>query len=61
MSSVRQVTGFDGEQVATNELFRSTSEGTVQDATPIPVELVEELEAAGFEPDLWHHRPGQWR
>ena len=61
VSSVRQVTGFDGEQVSTNELFRSTPDGTVQDATPIPVELVEELEAAGFEPDLWHQRPRLWR
>jgi pilus assembly protein CpaF len=61
VSSVRQVTGFDGEQVSTNELFRSGADGTVQDATPIPVDLVEELEAQGFEPDLWHHHPGVWR
>jgi Flp pilus assembly CpaF family ATPase len=53
VSSVRQVTGFDGEQVATNEVFRARPDGAVLDATPIPVELVEELEAAGFEPALW--------
>lgn len=53
VSSVRQVTGFDGEQVTTNELFRLTSDLRPADATPIPVDLVAELEAEGFEPDLW--------
>jgi Flp pilus assembly CpaF family ATPase len=61
VSSVRQVTGFDGEQVSTNELFRGGPEGVTTDGTPIPVDLVEELEAFGFEPDLWPTRIGAWR
>lgn len=61
VSSVRQVTGFDGDQVSTNELFRGGPEGAMTDGTPIPVDLVEELEAFGFEPDLWPTRIGAWR
>jgi len=61
VSSVRQVTGFDGEQVATNEVFRAGPDGAVLDATPIPVDLLEELEAAGFEPALWPRGTGARR
>jgi pilus assembly protein CpaF len=61
VASVRQVTGFDGEQVTTNELFRTAGDGSPLDATPIPVDLVAELEASGFEPDLWRGGSGGWR
>lgn len=59
VSSVRQVTGFDGEHVTTNEILRTDNDGHRVDATPIPVDLVDELVDAGFEPDLWHDRG--WR
>lgn len=35
VASVRQVTGFDGEQVSTNELFRAGPDGTMVDGTPM--------------------------
>jgi Flp pilus assembly CpaF family ATPase len=59
VSSVRQVTGFDGEHVTTNEIFRTAPDGSPVDATPIPADLAEELIAAGFEAELWHQRG--WR
>ena len=60
ISSVRQVTGVDGSRVVTNELFRPGPEGRGVPAAPIPVDLLHELAAAGYDPSL-HSPTNGWR
>jgi Flp pilus assembly CpaF family ATPase len=59
VASVRQVTGFDGKQVLTNELFRPGPDGRAIPGTPIPANLLDELIPAGYDPAL-HDNPGGW-
>jgi Flp pilus assembly CpaF family ATPase len=61
VASVRQVTGFDGKQVITNELFRPGPDGRAVPGTPIPIDLVDELAAAGYDPTLHDNPSGWWR
>ena len=61
VSSIRQVTGFDGKQVLTNELFRPGSDGRAIPGTPIPAELLDELVRAGYDPALHENPSGWWR
>ncbi|HVT78722.1 MAG TPA: ATPase, T2SS/T4P/T4SS family [Acidimicrobiales bacterium] len=59
VASVRQVTGFDGKQVLTNELFRPGPDGRAVPGTPIPTDLLDDLVVAGYDPSL-HDNPSAW-
>jgi Flp pilus assembly CpaF family ATPase len=59
VASIRQVTGFDGKQVLTNELFRPGPDGRAVPGTPIPANLLDELMPAGYDP-AFHNNPGGW-
>ncbi len=61
VASVRQVTGFDGKQVLTNELFRPGPDGRAVPGTPIPSDLADELVLAGYDPTLHENPSGWWR
>jgi hypothetical protein len=58
VSSVREVTGAEGQQVITNEVYRPGPDGR---AVPVPgvLRCLEDLELAGFDPS-WLDRPGGW-
>ncbi len=58
VSSVREVTGAEGQQVITNEVYRPGPDGR---ATPVPgvLRCLEDLELAGFDPS-WLDRPAGW-
>lgn len=56
IGSVRQVLNADGHQVVTNELFKPGPDGKAVPGIPIPVELCEELEAFGYDPQINHQR-----
>jgi Flp pilus assembly CpaF family ATPase len=61
VSSIRQVTGFDGKQVLTNELFRSGRDGRAVPGTPIPADLLDELVGEGYDSTLHANPAGWWR
>ncbi|MEY2474015.1 MAG: pilus assembly protein CpaF [Actinomycetota bacterium] len=61
VASVRQVTGFDGKQVLTNELFRPGPDGRAVPGTPIPTDLLDDLVVAGYDPSLHDNPSGWWR
>jgi Flp pilus assembly CpaF family ATPase len=61
VSSIRQVTGFDGKQVLTNELFRPGPDGRAVPGTPIPADLLNELVRVGYDPALHENPSGWWR
>ncbi len=61
VSSVRQVSGFDGSQVLTNELFRPGQDGRAVPAMPIPNDLLDDLVAGGYDAELHHNPNGWWR
>ena len=59
VGSIRHVIEADGRTVVTNELFRPGPGGRAVPGDPIPAELLEELEDAGYDHAL-HLRPGGW-
>ncbi len=61
VSSVRQVTGFDGSQVVTNELYRPGRDGRARPGMPIPGDLLDKLVDAGYDPALHDNPEGWWR
>jgi Flp pilus assembly CpaF family ATPase len=61
VGSVRQVVSADGPVVVTNELFRAGPDGRAVPAAPIPIELLDELVAEGFDPEFHHQPAGWWR
>ena len=58
VSSVRQVVSADGPLVVTNEIFRAGPDGRARPGIPIPTDLLEDLEANGYDPAL--HRSALW-
>jgi Flp pilus assembly CpaF family ATPase len=58
VSSVREVTGVEGQQVVTNEPYRPRPDGR---AVPVPgvLRCLEDLELVGFDPG-WLENPGGW-
>ncbi len=61
VSSVAQVKGADGAQVVTNELYRPGRDGRARPHMPIPVDLLDELVDAGYDPSLHDNPEGWWR
>lgn len=61
VTSILQVTGFDGARVVTNELYRSGRDGRARPHMPIPANLLDELVAAGYDPALHDNPDGWWR
>lgn len=61
VTSVLQVTGFDGARVVTNELYRPGRDGRARPHVPIPRDLLEELVAVGYDPALHDNPEGWWR
>ena len=59
VGSVRHVVEADGRTVVTNELFRPGPGGRAVPGDPIPADLLEELQDAGYDHAL-HLRPGGW-
>jgi Flp pilus assembly CpaF family ATPase len=60
VTSVREVVGADGLQVASNEIRRSGPGGVSGPGAPASTQFVDQLEAAGFDPDLLR-RSGSWQ
>ncbi|MDI5969896.1 ATPase, T2SS/T4P/T4SS family [Streptomyces sp. SL13] len=59
VSSIREVIDADGQQVVSNEVFRPGPDRRAAPGVPLRAETVDELEAAGLDPDLL--RPtGRW-
>ena len=59
VSSIREVIDADGPQIVSNEVFRPGPDLRAVSGVPLRTETVEELEAAGLDPDLI--RPtGRW-
>lgn len=58
VSSVLQVTGFDA-RVVTNELYRPGRDGRARPNMHVPVDLLDELVDAGYDPAL-HDNPDGW-
>ena len=58
VSSVREVTGVEGQQVVTNEPYRPRPDGR---AVPVPgvLRCLEDLELVGFDPG-WLENPAGW-
>jgi pilus assembly protein CpaF len=52
ISSIRQVLDSDGTQIASNEIYRPRPDRRAVPAAPIRAETLEELAAAGLDPDL---------
>ena len=59
VGSVRHVVAADGPTVVTNELFRPGPVGRAVPGDPIPMELLADLEEAGYDRSL-HLRPEGW-
>jgi Flp pilus assembly CpaF family ATPase len=60
IQSIRQVAGFDGAGVQTNEIFWPNHESRAVPGDPIPAAFLEELVAVGYDP-VWHqNREGWW-
>ena len=60
VASIRQVVGWEGQQVVTNELFRPRPDGRAAPAAPIPTDLLDELVAEGYDPELHDRLEGWW-
>jgi Flp pilus assembly CpaF family ATPase len=60
VGSVRQVVGAEGSMVITNELFAPGPDGRAIPSTPIPVGLLDDLVAVGYDPALHQRRGGFW-
>jgi Flp pilus assembly CpaF family ATPase len=52
VSSVREVTGFDGRDVISNEVWRPGPHKRAMPATPLRTETLDRLEAAGLSPHM---------
>jgi len=50
VSSIREVVGFDGRDVASNEVWRPGTDRRAAPATPLRAETLDRLEAAGLRP-----------
>lgn len=61
VTSVLQVTGFDGARVVTNELYRPGRDGRARPHVPIPRDLLDELVVVGYDPALHDNPEGWWR
>ncbi|EQD69503.1 hypothetical protein B1B_05340, partial [mine drainage metagenome] len=59
VSSIREVTGAEGPMVTSNEVFRPDQTGRAVPGAPLRNETLDQLAAAGFDPDLLE-RPGGW-
>ena len=58
--SIRSVSGYDGELVQTNEIFKPDDMGRAVPGDPIPNTLMEKLIEQGYDP-AWHqNRLGWW-
>jgi len=60
VQSIRQVAGFDGNLVQTNELFRPGHDLRAVPGDPIPSHLLEKLIDAGYDPMFHQSRDGWW-
>ncbi len=60
VSSVREVVEADGEQVASNEIFRPGPGGRAVPGAPMSTERLELLAYHGFDPALLHRPTGWW-
>jgi pilus assembly protein CpaF len=58
VSSVREVVDADGTQIVSNEIWRPGPDRRAVPGAPPRVDTIEELVAAGFDPDLVHR--GGW-
>jgi pilus assembly protein CpaF len=54
VSSVREVIDADGPMVISNEVYRPGPDGRAVPGVPVRAELLEELDAAGFDPAVLH-------
>jgi len=61
VASIRQVLSAEGRQVVTNEIFKPGPDGRAVPGTPIPVDLLDDLVAEGYDPDYHHNAAGWWR
>ncbi len=61
VASIRQVLSADGRQVVTNEIFEPGADGRAVPGTPIPVGLLDDLIAEGYDPEYHHSAAGWWR
>jgi pilus assembly protein CpaF len=52
VSSIREVIGADGTQVISNEILRPGGDRRATPAAPLRPDTIDELAAAGFDPDL---------
>jgi pilus assembly protein CpaF len=59
VASVREVIDADGPLVVSNEVFRSDREGRAVPGVPLRAETLDQLAAAGFDPEVMN-RPGGW-
>ena len=59
LTSVREVVGFDGTQVVTNELYRPGPDRRAVPGAPPSEELLDRLIEAGLDPS-WNHQHGGW-
>ena len=60
VTSVREVVDADGEQVASNEIFRPGPDGHAVPGAPISAERLDLLAYHGFDPALLHRPMGWW-
>jgi Flp pilus assembly CpaF family ATPase len=60
VASIRQVVNAEGPMAVTNELFRPGRDGRARPGAPIPVELLGDLVAEGYDPSLHRRAEGWW-
>ncbi len=60
VTSVREVVDADGEQVASNEIFRPGPDGRAVPGAPMSTERLDLLAYHGFDPALLHRPTGWW-
>ena len=60
VSSVREITGTDGLQVSSNEIFAPDDTGRAVPASPMSHSLAQRLQAAGFDACLLQRPQGWW-
>jgi pilus assembly protein CpaF len=61
VSSVREITGFDGAQVLSNEVFAPDEQGRACFRTPLQDRSLDRLIDAGFDPSLLELPGGGWK
>jgi Flp pilus assembly CpaF family ATPase len=61
VASIRQVTGADGRQVITNEIFRPGPDGRAIPGVPLPHDLAAQLVDDGYDPSLHRREDGWWQ